>query len=250
MKLYGFSASPRTWKVRAVAAHLGIPLEYQQLDAFKGENRTPQYLALNPAGRTPTLVDGDFVLWESDAILQYLASKTPNTLWPDDPRTRADIMRWQNWQSAHWGSDACVPLTFQNLVKGIFGLGAPDAAVVSRRRRPSTRRRPSSTSISPSASGLWAPALRSRTSPSARICSTPTRPSCRLPPTRTLPAGSSGCRRCPAGRRPLRRRARPLRPDPQGGASCSIRSFHNRNGCAHARRFFSRRRSSPGHAMN
>jgi glutathione S-transferase len=132
MKLYGFSASPRTWKVRAVAAQLGIPLEYQQLDAFKGENRTPQYLALNPAGRTPTLVDGDFVLWESDAILQYLASKTPNALWPDDPRTRADIMRWQNWQSAHWGSDACVPLTFQNLVKGIFGLGGPDAAVVSK----------------------------------------------------------------------------------------------------------------------
>jgi glutathione S-transferase len=132
MKLYGFSASPRTWKVRAVAAHLLIPLEYQPLDAFKGENRTPQYLALNPAGRTPTLVDGDFVLWESDAILQYLASKTPNTLWPDDPRTRADIMRWQNWQSAHWGSDACVPLTFQNLVKGIFGLGGPDAAVVSK----------------------------------------------------------------------------------------------------------------------
>ena len=132
MKLYGFSASPRTWKVRAVAAQLGIPLEYQPLDAFKGENRTPQYLALNPAGRMPTLVDGDFVLWESDAILQYLASKTPNTLWPDDPRTRADIMRWQNWQSAHWGSDACVPLTFQNLVKGIFGLGGPDAAVVSK----------------------------------------------------------------------------------------------------------------------
>ena len=102
------------------------------LDAFKGENRTPQYLALNPTGRTPTLVDGDFVLWESDAILQYLASKTPNTLWPDDPRTRADIMRWQNWQSAHWGSDACVPLTLQNLVKGIFGLGGPDAAVVSK----------------------------------------------------------------------------------------------------------------------
>ncbi len=132
MKLYGFSASPRTWKVRAVAAQLGIPLEYVQLDAFKGENRTPQYLALNPTRRTPTLVDGDFVLWESDAILQYLASKKPNTLWPDDARNRADIMRWQNWQSAHWGSDACMPLTFQNLVKGIFGLGGPDAAVVAK----------------------------------------------------------------------------------------------------------------------
>jgi len=132
MKLYGFAGSPRTWKVRAVASYLGIPLEYTNLDAAKGENRTPAYLALNPTGRTPTLVDKDFVLWESDAIMQYLASKTPNTLWPEDPRTRADIMRWQNWQSAHWGSDACMPLLFQNLVKTIFDLGPPDAAVVAK----------------------------------------------------------------------------------------------------------------------
>ena len=132
MKLYGFAGSPRTWKVRAVASHLGIPLEFKQLDPTMGETRTPQYLGLNPTGRTPTLVDGDFVLWESDAIMQYLASKKPNTLWPDDPRTRADIMRWQNWQSAHWGSDACMPLLFQNLLKTIFSLGPPDAAAVAK----------------------------------------------------------------------------------------------------------------------
>lgn len=132
MKLYGFAGSPRTWKVRAVASYLGIPLEHENLDFAKGETRTPKYLALNPTGRTPTLVDGDFVLWESDAIMQYLASKKPNTLWPDDPRARADIMRWQNWQSAHWGSDACVPLMFQNLVKAIFGMGPPDAAAVTK----------------------------------------------------------------------------------------------------------------------
>jgi glutathione S-transferase len=132
MKLYGLAGSPRTWKVRAVASHLGVPLEYQNLDVTKGETKSPSYLALNPTGRTPTLVDGDFVLWESDAIMQYLASRKPNTLWPDDPRMRADIMRWQNWQSAHWGSDACVPLLFQNLVKVILSLGPPDAAAVAK----------------------------------------------------------------------------------------------------------------------
>src|SRR5262249_40446074 len=132
MKLYGFAGSPRTWKVRALAAHLGIPLEYENLDFAKGDNRTPKYLALNPFGRTPTLADGECVLWESDAIMQYLASNTPNTLWPNDPHTRADIMRWQSWQSAHWGSDACVPLIFQNLVKAIFGMGGPDAAAVAK----------------------------------------------------------------------------------------------------------------------
>ena len=78
MKLYGFAGSPRTWKVRALASHLGIPLEFEHLDFANGENRTPEYLALNPTGRTPTLVDDDFVLWESDAIMQYLACKKPN----------------------------------------------------------------------------------------------------------------------------------------------------------------------------
>jgi len=220
MKLYGFAGSPRTWKVRALAAHLGIPLEYENLDFAKGDNRTPKYLALNPAGRTPTLVDGDFVLWESDAIMQYLASKKPNTLWPDDARTRADIMRWQNWQSAHWGSDACVPLIGQNVVKAILGMGAPMRPSSPRRPRPSTGRPRFSTSIWRNTSGWSAPRPRSQTSPSARTCSTPTRRSCRSLPTRTSAAGLPGSRRFPAGPRPRRRRARPWRREYSGGGKC------------------------------
>jgi len=101
MKLYCFPPSPNTWKVRAVAAHLGLPLELHIVDLTKGLQRTPEYLALNPGGRTPTLVDGDFVLWESTAIMQYFASHKPNTLWPDDARVRADIAHWQAWHLAH-----------------------------------------------------------------------------------------------------------------------------------------------------
>jgi len=82
MKLYGFSPSPNTWKVRAVAAHLGIPLEFEFVDLTKGGSHTPDYLALNPTGRTPTLVGGDFKLWESTAIMQYIASRKPNSLCP------------------------------------------------------------------------------------------------------------------------------------------------------------------------
>jgi glutathione S-transferase len=130
MKLYGFPPSPNTWKVRAVAAHLGLPLELQLVDLTKGQQRTPDYLALNPAGRTPTLVDGDFVLGESTAITQYLADQKPNTLWPSDARARADISRWQCWQLAHWNSEACQPLIFQRLVKKLLNMGAPEAAVV------------------------------------------------------------------------------------------------------------------------
>src|SRR5208337_2613528 len=113
MKLYGFPFSPNTWKVRAVAVHLGLPLEFALVDLTKGEQKTPDYLALNPTGRAPVLVDGDFKLWESVAILQYIASKTPNALWPNDARARADITRWQSWQLAHFGKEACEPLLFE-----------------------------------------------------------------------------------------------------------------------------------------
>ncbi len=130
MKLYGFPRSPNTWKVRAVAAHLGIPLEFEDVDLSKGASHTPDYLALNPTGRTPTLVDGDFKLWESTAIMQYLASQKPNSLWPDDATTRADIMRWQSWSLAHFGKEGCEPLLFQRVVKQVFNLGPPDEAII------------------------------------------------------------------------------------------------------------------------
>ncbi len=132
MKLYGFPPSPNTWKVRAVAAHLGIPLAFEFVDLTKGASRTPDYLALNPTGRTPTLIDGDLKLWESTAIMQYLASQKPNSLWPDEARARADIMRWQSWQLAHWSKEGCEPLLFQRIVKQILNLGPLDEAVVAK----------------------------------------------------------------------------------------------------------------------
>lgn len=132
MKLYGFPPSPNTWKVRAVAAHLGVPPELEFVDLTKGGSHTPAYLALNPTGRTPTLVEGDFKLWESNAIMQYISSKAPNSLWPNDARIRADISRWQFWQQAHWGGEACIPLTFQRLVKKVLNLGPADEGVVAK----------------------------------------------------------------------------------------------------------------------
>lgn len=132
MKLYGFPASPNTWKVRALAAQLKMPLEFELVDLLKGAQQTAAFLAINPTGRTPVLVDGDFKLWESNAILQYLASKNPTPLYPNDAKGRADVCRWQCWELAHWGAQACQPLTFENLVKKFVNLGAPDQAVVAK----------------------------------------------------------------------------------------------------------------------
>ncbi len=132
MKLYGFPASPNTWKVRAVASYLNVPLDLEVVDLLKP--RTPAYLAINPTGRTPTLVDGDFRLWESNAIIQYIAAKNGSALWPNDPQKRADITRWQCWQLAHWGAEACQPLTFQRFVKKMLNLGPPDQTAVAKAR--------------------------------------------------------------------------------------------------------------------
>jgi glutathione S-transferase len=132
MKLYGFPPSPNTWQVRALAAYLGVPLEFEFVDLTKGVQRTSAFLALNPTGRTPLLVDDNFNLWETLAIMQYVASKKPNALWPNDARTRADITRWQSWTLAHWNRDACVPLLFERFVKKMLNLGEPDQAAIAK----------------------------------------------------------------------------------------------------------------------
>jgi glutathione S-transferase len=132
MKLYGFAPSPNTWQVRALAAHIGVPVDFAPLDFAKGDTKTPAFLAINPTGRTPALTDGDFKLWETLAIMQYIASKKPNSLWPNDARARADIVRWQSWNLAHWNRDAWAPVLSERLVKKIFNLGPPDQAVIAK----------------------------------------------------------------------------------------------------------------------
>ncbi|MEB3211010.1 MAG: glutathione S-transferase family protein [Leptolyngbyaceae bacterium] len=129
MKLFYFPASPNTRKVHAIVLHLNLPVELRLVDLQKGEQRTPEFLHLNPTGRTPVLQDGDFVLWESTAIMHYLASQVPTSLWPDDAQSRADITRWQSWQLAHW-HQACQPLQFERVVKPLLQLGEPNSEVV------------------------------------------------------------------------------------------------------------------------
>jgi glutathione S-transferase len=130
MKLFHNPLSPNVRRVRVTAAVLGIELEEKKLDFAKGEHKNPEYLALNPNGAVPTLVDGEFVLTESRAIMQYLASKKPESgLLPRDEATRADVTRWQFWDAAHF-SPQCASLAFEKLLKGMLGLGQPDNAKI------------------------------------------------------------------------------------------------------------------------
>jgi len=102
MELISFKITPNNRKVEAFIAHFDLPIDIRQIDFKHKENKSEEFLALNPMGRVPVLVDGDFSLWESNAILVYLAKKFPetNTL-PDDDQGRAEVDRWLHWQSCH-----------------------------------------------------------------------------------------------------------------------------------------------------
>ncbi len=130
MKLYNGNFSPNALRVRAVAAELGIPLDVIEVDLRKGENKTASYLAINPNGKVPVLVDGDFVLWESRAIDAYLASLRPEPgLYPDDAKKRAIIDQWSYWQAIHLGP-AMQRVAFERVMKSKFGMGEPDETAI------------------------------------------------------------------------------------------------------------------------
>lgn len=80
------------------------------IDARAGENRAPAYLAVNPMGKLPALVDGDLLLWESNAINWYVAEKLPQALLlPASPAGRAAVQRWMFFQVGHV-TPACHPI--------------------------------------------------------------------------------------------------------------------------------------------
>jgi glutathione S-transferase len=132
MKLYFHPLSGNSRRALLVAAHLDVPLERIVVDLTKGEQRGAAHLARNPNGRLPVLDDDGFVLWESRAIMQYLADKTPGqTLLPTDPRGRADVTRWLSWCTAHMAPPE-VTLVQENFVKALSGRGPADPVEVTR----------------------------------------------------------------------------------------------------------------------
>lgn len=107
VRLYYSEGSPNCRKVHLALLEVGADYELVHVDLTKAEQRRPDYLALNPNGKVPTLVDGDFVLWESNAILWYLAEKYPATaLLPDDRLERARLQQMLFWQATALGPAA------------------------------------------------------------------------------------------------------------------------------------------------
>ena len=99
LTIWGRANSVNVQKVLWCLAELALP--YNRIDAGMafGKNDRPEYLAMNPNGRVPTLVDGDYVLWESNSIMRYLnlAYGGGSPIYPQPPRARAGVDRWLDW---------------------------------------------------------------------------------------------------------------------------------------------------------
>ena len=130
MKLYSSKLSSNAKRVRVCIEELGARVQLQEIDFAKGENRSPEYLALNPMGKVPTFVDDDgYTLWESPAILVYLAGKHPEKkLVPSEARKQADVFRWMFWNANHF-SPAVEGILLEKVIKPMRKLEPNPAAI-------------------------------------------------------------------------------------------------------------------------
>jgi glutathione S-transferase len=134
MILYDWPNSYNSKKILAIAFETGQFIKLHPVDMAARQHKNPDFLSMNPNGKVPLLVDGNFHLWESDAVACYVAAKDPSRrLLPADPRQRALIDQWLFWQTAELSS-AIEKITFEHYWKRALGLGAADELAVSAAR--------------------------------------------------------------------------------------------------------------------
>jgi glutathione S-transferase len=102
IKIYGDPGSGSLRRVTTAAAIMGVDIERMNIDLFKGESHTPEFLKLNPHGLTPVLLDGDTVIWEASAINLYLAGKANSNLLGRTPSEKLEVLQWMFWSGEQW----------------------------------------------------------------------------------------------------------------------------------------------------
>ena len=129
--LYHFPYSQHARRVHALLEECGLPYQLKHVDMGKGEHATEAYAQLNPNRQVPVLVDGEFVLAESNAILRYLCNKHDLSSWyPEVPAARARVDQWLDWNQARFGQ-AVVDIVLNQVFLGPRG----DTEAIARGRR-------------------------------------------------------------------------------------------------------------------
>ena len=131
MKLYYDPITVNCRKVVAGLDLIGASYQKEVLDYFGGDHKLPTFTEINPNAELPALIDGNLKLWESNAILVYASEKLSNkTVYPNDPKIRADITRWLLWESSKWFA-SCYVYLVENVVKPILD-DTPDNAILAK----------------------------------------------------------------------------------------------------------------------
>lgn len=110
------SPTPNGWKVSIMLEECGLPYEHHPINLFKGEQREAAFLELSPNGRIPAIRDGDLTLFESGAILHYLAESSGQFL-PTEPKRRWDVLQWLHWQMGGVGPMVGQSISFNRYIE-------------------------------------------------------------------------------------------------------------------------------------
>ncbi|MCX6117826.1 MAG: glutathione S-transferase family protein [Proteobacteria bacterium] len=130
MELFDWKNSYNSRKIRAVGFECDVNVKPVELDMTSGAHKAPDFLAMNPNGKVPLLKDGAFSLWESNAIMCYVASKSKGAkLLPTDAAERSKVDQWLFWQTSHL-SPSLGKIGYEKIWKAKFGLGAEDPKAI------------------------------------------------------------------------------------------------------------------------
>jgi glutathione S-transferase len=133
MRLYYHPLSSNSRRAVLTALHLNVSLELVVVDLLKGQHKAPEFLRLNPNGKVPLLEDDGFTLWESHAIMQYLADGvTGQELYPLEVKARADVNRWLFWSAYHFTPAVGFISRERVSKKMVGGAGGPDGIEIAR----------------------------------------------------------------------------------------------------------------------
>ena len=121
MQLYHWPMSHNARKARALAQHLSLDVEEVVLSMQDKEHKTPGFLAINPMGQVPAIKDGDYTVWEANAVLIYLAAQSQNALLGQSAQEWGAITQWMLWQTSEL-SPVVGPLHVEAYFKRVRGM--------------------------------------------------------------------------------------------------------------------------------
>ena len=117
IKFY-FNLAPNPTKVALCLEEMGLPYELVPVDTRKGDQHTPEFLAINPNAKVPAIVDGDATVFDSNAILLYLAEKTGKFLPGKSDKERGELLSWLMFVASGIGPYSGQAVHFRNYAAG------------------------------------------------------------------------------------------------------------------------------------